>query len=295
MVESLATSAKLPAMNRTMKNNKTGFLRFMVRRIRQLAALATLLAVVAWVVAQLDQSLYRTSFITGWTLLGLVGLLMSYNLRKKLTFLPFLGSSRAWMQIHIYFGLAAVVVFLFHIGLRIPNGKFETLLASLFLVVSVSGFYGLYITRVIPKKLTAVHQEVIFERIPSLRQQIRQQAREIAVQSATLAPAIADFYVQRLASFFEGRRSLLYYALPTGHTRRSLMREMNSLDRYLPENGRQSSEQLKDLISRKDDLDFHQAMQGRLKIWLFVHIAATYGMLVLAVFHTILVHAFHGG
>ena len=277
-----------------MRRKKTKLIRFLARRLRQLVAIALLLGVVAFLVAQLDRSLHRTPFITGWTLLGVVGLLMSYNLRKRLTFLPFLGSSRAWMQIHIYFGFTAVVIFLFHIGFRLPDGKFESLLAILFLFVSVSGFYGLYITRVVPRKLTSVNEEVVFERIPSMRSQIQKQAREISVNCAKLAPAVADFYLQRLAAFFEGRRSVLYYALPTGHLKRSLMRELNNIDRYLSKTGRQPSEELKNLISRKDDLDFHQAMQGRLKLWLFVHIATTYGMLVLAVFHVVLVHAFHG-
>ena len=67
------------------------------------------------------------------------------------------------------------------------------------------------------------------------------------------------------------------------------------MNRYLPEDGRESSKQLIELVSKKDDLDYHLAMQGRLKIWLFVHIATTYSMLIFAAFHTVLVHAFHGG
>ena len=277
------------------KNKKNSFIRFAIRRLRQLLALTILVAVIAWLISQLDQSLHRTSFITGWSLLGIVGLLMSYNIFKRLTFIPILGSSRAWMQIHIYFGFASVVVFLFHIGFRIPNGQFEMLLAGVFLFVSASGFYGLYITRVVPKKLTAVGQEVVFETIPGARRSIRDQAKEVAITFASKAPALADFYLERLATFFETRRGLVYFAVPNGRLKRSLIRELDSIDRYIPEDGRQPSEQLKELITRKDDLDFHQAMQGRLKIWLFGHIAATYGLLALAVFHTLLVYSFHGG
>lgn len=278
-----------------MQKQNEGIIQFAVRRIRQLAALAILIAVVAWLLSQLDRTLHRTSFITGWSLIGVIGLLTCYNLRKRLAFLPFLGSSRAWMQIHIYFGFVAVVVFLFHIGFRVPDGKFEILLASLFMFVSVSGFYGLYITRVVPKKLTAVKEEVIFERIPGIRFQLREQAKEITTSCAKLAPALVDFYLEKLATFFESKRGMVYYAIPNGRWKRSLIRELNNMDRYLPEDGRKPSQQLKELISRKDDLDFHHAMQGRLKIWLFGHIASTYGMLVLAIFHTVLVHSFHGG
>lgn len=271
------------------------FLKFVYRRIRQIAALALLVAVVSFLILQLDASLQRTSFITGWSVLGICGLLTCYNLRKRLTFLPILGSSRAWMQIHIYFGFLAVVVFLFHIGFRIPNGQFEFLLACLFMFVSASGFYGLYITRVVPKKLTAVREEVVFEKIPSLRVKLCNQARRVVEDCASFAPTLSDFYLEKLAKFFESPRGLTYFAIPTGRMKRSLVLELMNMDRYLPENGRESSKQLIELVSKKDDLDFHLAMQGRLKLWLFVHIATTYSMLILAVFHTVLVHAFHGG
>ena len=271
------------------------FIKFAIRRIRQLTALAILVGIVAFMISRLDQSLQRTSFITGWSLLGVVLLLSCYGLRKRLSFIPILGSSRAWMQIHIYFGFVAVVVFLFHIGFRVPDGRFEILLAGLFAFVSLSGFYGLYITRVVPKKLTAVSEEFVFERIPSLRVQLKERAHEIVFGCAKFAPALVDFYLDKLASFFESPRGAVYYAIPNGRLKRSLMRELSNIDRYLPEDGRKPSQELKSLISKKDDLDFHFAMQGRLKLWLFAHIAATYSMLILAIFHTVLVHAFHGG
>lgn len=271
------------------------FLKFTVRRIRQLAALAVLVVVIMVVLLQFDRSLQRTSYITGWTLLTVVGFLTAFNMRKKLPFLAVLGSARAWTQLHIYFGFVVVILFLFHINFRIPDGTFERWLAGLFLLVSASGFYGLYISRVIPKKLTAVPDEVVFERIPALRNRLSADARNIVFQCAQQAPALAEFYVERLARFFEGPRNVLYFAMPSGRLKRTLMRELDNIDRYLPEDSRAPSQELKDLICRKDDLDFHLAMQGRLKLWLFVHIGTTYGLLIMILMHTVLVHAFHGG
>jgi hypothetical protein len=49
------------------------------------------------------------------------------------------------------------------------------------------------------------------------------------------------------------------------------------------------------LARRKDDLDFHEARQKLLKLWLFVHIALTCILVPLAVVHGLVVHAFHGG
>ena len=70
------------------------------------------------------------------------------------------------MQLHIYVGWSTFVVFGFHIGWKTPNGYLEGFLALLYLVVALSGVYGLFITRLVPKRLTAIGEEVVFERIP---------------------------------------------------------------------------------------------------------------------------------
>jgi peptidoglycan biosynthesis protein MviN/MurJ (putative lipid II flippase) len=49
------------------------------------------------------------------------------------------------------------------------------------------------------------------------------------------------------------------------------------------------------LVREKDTLDLHRAMQLLLKGWLFVHIPLTYGMLVFASLHVVVVYAFSGG
>jgi len=53
--------------------------------------------------------------------------------------------------------------------------------------------------------------------------------------------------------------------------------------------------ELNDLAEAKNDLDYHYALQGGLKYWLFFHIPTTYALLIFATVHAILVHAFTGG
>ena len=81
---------------------------------------------------------------------------------------------------------------------------------------------------------------------------------------------------------------------PTSALRRSLMREMQDLRRYLSEPEQAGCERLFTLVRRKDDLDFHDARQRALKLWLFGHIGLTYALLLLAVLHAVLAHAFAG-
>ena len=73
------------------------------------------------------------------------------------------------------------------------------------------------------------------------------------------------------------------------------MRELKGLDRYLEKDQRSVNQQLTKFVHQKDDLDYHYAIQGRLKLWLFVHIGLTYGLLAAAVMHGIMAHAFGGG
>ena len=65
--------------------------------------------------------------------------------------------------------------------------------------------------------------------------------------------------------------------------------------RYLNESERGTLEKLGDLVRRKDALDYHRALQAALKLWLFVHLPLTYGLMIFSVLHVVLVFAFSGG
>ena len=126
----------------------------------------------AWFFKALNDNFQHASHMSGYILLASILFLTAFNIRKRLTFLPGIGTAAQWMQIHIYVGFSTIVVFGTHIAWRIPDGWFEGFLALLYLVVTGSGIYGLLITRVIPKRLTAIGEEVVFERIPALRLQL---------------------------------------------------------------------------------------------------------------------------
>lgn len=268
---------------------------FQRRRLKNLALTTVGLGVLAVIVAAQNQTLARSSFTTGYLLLGCLFFLAAFNLRKKLPFLPMLGSAAFWMQLHIYVGLSTFVIFGLHLAWHLPNGMFESFLAILYLTVAGSGVYGLYATRVLPKRLTAMPEEVIFERIPWLRKEIAQQAKEIVLGTSESTEVLARFYANRLVRYFERPRNLAYLVNPTGRVRRQLVAEIEELDRFLALEQRQASRGLTELVKRKDDLDYHHALQGRMKIWLFVHVGLTYSLLVVSLLHMVLVHAFSGG
>ena len=182
--------------------NRTKPFTFSDRRVRNVCFTVLSIAILAVIVYAQNQSLMRSSFTTGYLLIGFFVFLASFNLRKKLTFLPAIGSAALWMQIHIYIGLATFAVFGFHIAWHVPNGWFESFLAILYLTVAGSGVYGLYATRVLPKRLTAIPDEVIYERIPWLRNQIAIQAKSIVLTACESSDVLANFLCKSIVNVF---------------------------------------------------------------------------------------------
>lgn len=270
--------------------------RFVRRRFRNTAlTLLSLAAVWLWVRAQ-ERNLSSSAFTTGYLLLAAVTFLALYNVRKKLPSLP-LGSSSAWLQWHLYVGLASVGVFALHLGPRWPNGMLDLLLAATYLATVASGLVGLYLTRTIPAQLTRVGTELVYERIPAQRSALRRQAGELVLEAAadSGSTTLANFFAERMYDFFYRPRGLRYMLQPTTALRRNITREMSDVRRYFSEQEQAACEKLFALVRWKDDMDFHEARQRLLKLWLFVHIALSYVLLSLVVMHALLAHAFHGG
>jgi hypothetical protein len=223
-------------------------------------------------------------------------LLSCYNLRKKLPQLP-LGTSATWMQIHIYVGLATLGVFVLHGGLKWPYGIVDRALAAVYLATFASGVLGLFWTRTIPAQLARVGEEIIYERIPTFRRQLANQARELAIEAVNVSgtTTVADFSSTELYDFFERSRGWGYQLSPSTRRRRALLAKMHDLGRYLSSREKAVLERMFSLMRKKDDLDFHAARQGLLKAWLFAHIGLTYSLVLLALLHAVVVHVYWGG
>ena len=269
--------------------------KFWSRRIKGLAATICLLMGLAWIVRYLDQNLYDSSWFTGYVMFGAVIFLAAFHWRKKLSFLPALGSASAWMQVHIYVGLSTFFIFGFHVHWTIPNGPLEQVLAVVYLAVAFSGVYGLYLTRVLPKRLAMVKRQVVYEQIPRLRFELCDRARKAVLEGDGTDETLARFYVNHVAEFLERPRGFAFAMNPSGRKCKRLISELIGLDRYLSQPHRETSRSLMQLVREKDDLDYHHALQSRLKIWLVGHIATTYSLLTFAVMHALLVHAYAGG
>lgn len=266
---------------------------FRTRRIIALAAtLTSLLSVwsIAWL---LESRLANVSVFTGGTALGALLLLALLGVRRRLPALR-LGSVSVWTQIHIYTGIFAAGVYWMHVPSVIAGGIFESGLSVLFLVVSVSGLYGVYASRTLPKRLTSVEGQHRFDRVGWHRQQIADTANSMLgeLQESAGVGVLKNFYQSYLSPFFDTRPSLAYVIAPHGARRRRLLSGLKELDRYLESDGRSAAGNLAALVRRRDDLDYQYALQLRLRVWLVVHGVFSVVLVAAAIVHAVVAWRF---
>ncbi len=242
-----------------------------------------------------EASLGHGSFLTGYVLLTVVILLGLFHWRKQLAFVP-IGRASLWLRVHVALGFFAMGIFALHVGVSLPNGWFESTLFTVFALTIVSGFFGLYISREYPLRLSKLREEYIYERIPALRAAVRRKAHAIVLQlvEETAADTVADFYVSELVYFFVHPRRPGYFLRPSSTLRNELQNKLAALGRYCAPHEDIACQQLRRLIDRRDDLDYHRVLQGRLKWWLFAHIGLTYALIILSLAHYLFVDAFQG-
>ncbi len=270
---------------------------FVIRRA--FAAGLTLIAVVIVIAVYISAqgNIGYTAHLSGWTLLAMILFLTLYRIRKSVPFLP-LGSASAWLQLHIYIGFLTFAVFAVHLGFSLPNGIFESLLALIYLSVFLSGLIGLAMTRSFPPRLTMLGNEVIFEQIPVVRRDLQDRIEALVlVENADAdTSTIAEFYRDRIRPFLI-RHHDLATQLTRGTSRRwhDLSQAIEDQNRYLGDEERHVMDEVRKLAYRKFQLDAQYTLQGALKVWLFFHIPATWALLIFAIFHSMLVHAWSGG
>jgi len=246
-----------------------------------------------WLDYALKKSFQPAAQISGYLLFSLCLFLTFFNARKKLPFLPLLRAS-TWMQIHIYVGYFAMFLCCLHAGFRLPSGGLEITVAVLFALVSVSGVLGLILTRVLPARLTVHGENLVFERIPGMRRELRDEVEDLVVKSAenTESSTIAEFYRENLADYFErpmhGGSHLFGSAKPL----HQMLEQISSLERYLDADEQKVMAEISDRVRAKNNLDFQWYVQGTLKLWLFVHIPLSFALLLFAATHGILATKF---
>ena len=266
------------------------------RRIGYSIGALAAFAVLAWMQTGYAQALRRPEFFDGWLLLGGVLFLTVFNIRKKLSMLP-LGNARVWMRIHIYTGYVVFGIFALHAGLTLPKGALDTGLWIVFLFTALSGIAGAYLSKTVPLRLREAREPVLLERIGYFRRQLALETAEIAARSIEERGSltISTFYADTLHDFMRRPRNFLGHLRRSNHGLAPILAGLDALERYVDDGGRETLGEIRERVMAKHDLDFQYANLMLLRLWLFVHVPATYGLLVLAAVHVSVVYAYSSG
>jgi hypothetical protein len=253
------------------------------------------LALVVWWIL-LKTSFSGVAVYSGLALFGLMVILALFNSRKKIPFLPLLRAS-TWLKGHQYLGYLSIVLFLVHVDFRVPNGMLESILATVFGVVSISGIVGLFLSRQLPKAMTRSGETLLFERIPRHREEIRESVRKLIVESETSchSSTLSEFYFEHMRHYLEERPGILRtFGMAKRKTSYRLLKELDSCIRYLSEEEKTIALELREWIATKENLDYQESSQRILKGWLFVHIPLTASLLLLGIAHGVLAMIYGG-
>lgn len=270
-------------------------LSFRRRRLIGTCATLTALGAVAAIDWMHESRLDHAAFFTGGTLLGSIVLLMLLGVRRRLPMWP-LGSASVWTQVHLYTGLFAAGVYALHVPALIAGGVFEAGLATVFLLVTASGLYGIFASRTLPRRLSMIDGEYRFDRVAWHREQIAHSADSVLgeLREETSLAVLNPFHARYLKPFFESPVGGTRRIIPTSTRRRQLLAGLRDIDRYLESEGRRAAGRFAALVRCRDDLDYQYALQWRLRVWVVIHAVLSVVLLGGGILHAILAWRFAG-
>lgn len=279
----------------------------MIRILRNSVLTVAAVTAVYWVVWLYDTALRSPRFFDGWILCAAIGVQVLFHLRKSLPALR-LGAVANSVQAHLYIGYFSIAVFLFHTDFSLPASVLNWALWLCFVSVTACGVLGTYLSWSVPAKLEGDADTTPFETIPALRAKlarrvdalVRQAGQERAARQPLVAGMpydewIADFHANRLQDYLARPRNLLSHLRGSRRPLKRLCDEIERLERYLDKPGKKTLRAIRALVVAKDGLDYRYAHQRLQRAWLFVHIPATYGLVVLMVVHVAINYAYSSG
>ncbi len=99
------------------------------------------------------------------------------SLRKKYPASP-AGRVQTWLRAHIWLGVLATALVLFHTGFRWGQGLAAGIM-WLYLIVTLSGVLGMILQTTLPRRMTRlVTRETLYDQIPSVIKSLRREADE---------------------------------------------------------------------------------------------------------------------
>jgi hypothetical protein len=214
-------------------------------------------------------------------------------------------SALRWRKMHIFFGYLLIAAFISHSDFSLPETDFEWALWASFVLVTLSGIFGTYLAWSLQAK-RGIDERVGYDRIPARRAELARDVHAAVVKTDPAAAAIGlpappydawimDLYTAHLRDFFQGQRNFTAHLIGSQRPLKRLTDEIDTLSSYVDQRSQAKLAAIKTLVVEKDRLDFARVYLGLTKGWLFVHVPATYALMVLMVLHVLVVYAFSSG
>ena len=221
-----------------------------------------------------------------------------------------IGRAYTWMQGHVWLGLLAYPIILFHSGFRF-GGPFTQVLMWLFTIVVISGIFGIVLQQYMPGKiLRDVQFETIFDQIDHVVEQLAAEAQktvtraigdiggeafEVEVVPAGAATATMPQATQRAAATLKDFYTLhvktyLVPKIPSGSrlkTRASADVFFDQIRTSLPKTMHSDLNDLAQIVEERRQLAHQAHMHHWLHGWLIVHVPLSYGLMLLAAWHAV--------
>ena len=219
--------------------------------------------------------------ILGYAMMLYAGLL---GARKKVAIWR-LGRAQTWMRGHLWLGLLSFPMILLHGGFH-SRGPLTALLMLLFVIVIVSGIFGAAIQHYLPRVMTSqVPMETIYEEIPHVREQLRQEADQLA-ESAVLVETEYENKVRFREAYLETIRPRLARAAPY-HNEQPSMEVFQPLRLALPAELHGVLDDLENICEEQQQLYRQVQLYQWLHAWLLVHVPLSITLLVLGGVHAV--------
>lgn len=220
---------------------------------------------------------------------ALILLLASFGIRKRWYRSTF-GTLEQWFQSHIYLGVLALVILLFHTGGRFNDAVAVTTLLLVAIVVA-SGVVGAVLYVTVPRLLTEVESNLTVEEISDqLNQLARAMARVASAKSAPFQRIYAELIRESEPGWMAG------WGLLFARHRNRKLAVTGDWSNLLGLVAKDEQDELRQLLvisrQRKElllRLLYQQRYKNVLEAWLYIHVPFTIALLLFAIVHVVAV------
>jgi hypothetical protein len=230
--------------------------------------------------------------MTGLSMIILIMITAGFKIKKILSPFIALGRGRFWMLLHIYSGLAALLFLMFHVNFKLPIGLLSNGLYYLFVFSIFMGLVGIFLQKVIPIRLGDLNVEAVYEKIPDIVKEMRDQLKTSLVlvpENRHFSKILVGFCEHEIFPFFEKTepRFLYFFSITAGLSEK--LHKFDKVALFLNDTERKILLKIQDTYIEKQQLDVHRSLQWVLRQWLWVHIILSSLLIVLITYHVILI------